>query len=256
MRHGDLARLANETGISIETLVRQREIGLDNPAYRFERDAALFAYLLAEANRLKGRSWLDVGADTGAVSLYLSEILRSTDFTLCDVHTPPQSTSVRHSTARDSTSLIAASILYFSAMSFSTPGQRDPALEDSRRIARRNVIVAEDPKKTEADRRWTYQDDPGGTYRGLKEWRALFILLSFSIVFEAPLGDHLHSRLSLHQILYTRISGGRRGLKAGRIAAGLPIPLRPCVSVDNHNVNSQLRLEGFRVIVGYYPCNY
>ena len=48
-RQDDLARLANETGISLEMLVQQRDKGLDNPSYSFERDAALFAYFLAEA---------------------------------------------------------------------------------------------------------------------------------------------------------------------------------------------------------------
>jgi SAM-dependent methyltransferase len=195
-RHGDLARLANETGISLETLVHQRDIGLDNPAYRFERDAAFFAYFLAEANRLKGCSWLDVGANTGAVSLYLSEILRSTDFTLCDVHTPPRSNfPVRHI---DGTRLDypdhSVDLVLFSYVLHHAADNAIPLLRDARRIARRNVIVTEDPKETEADRRWAYQDDPGGTYRGLREWRALFILLGFSIVYEASLSHHAHSR--------------------------------------------------------------
>ena len=195
-RHGDLARLANETGISLETLVHQLDIGLDNPAYRFKRDAALFAYFLAEANRLRGCSWLDVGADTGAVSLYLSEILRSTDFTLCDVHTPPRSNfPVRHI---DGTRLDypdrSFDLVLFSYVLHHAADNTIQLLRDARRIARRNVIVAEDPKETEADRRWAYQDDPGGIFRGLREWRALFTLLGFSIVHEAPLSHHAHSR--------------------------------------------------------------
>ena len=81
---GALKPISKRFGIRLETLQRQKDIGLDNPAYRFHRDEGLFSYFVSHAERFRGCSWLDVGADTGAVSLYLSEIFGSTNFELCD----------------------------------------------------------------------------------------------------------------------------------------------------------------------------
>ena len=67
-------------------------------------------------------------------------------------------------------------------------------LRDAHRIARRHVIVAEDPKVTETDYRWAHQDDRRGTFRGLKEWRDLFALLGFALVHDEPLDCRGHSR--------------------------------------------------------------
>ena len=82
---GDLSRISKQYGIRLETLRQQKDTGLDNPAYRFHRDEGFLSYFASHAEVLKGCSWLDVGAGTGVVSLYLSEVLGSTNFELCDV---------------------------------------------------------------------------------------------------------------------------------------------------------------------------
>jgi SAM-dependent methyltransferase len=195
-RDGNLARLARETGIRQETLEWQRDSGLDNPAYRFERDQGLLSYLVAHAGELKGCSWLDVGADTGAVSVYLSEIFQSTNFALCDVTVPARTNfpvreidGTRLDYERDSFDLV-----FFSYVLHHASENTISLLRDAHRIARRHVIVAEDPKVTETDYRWAYQDDPRGTFRGLKEWRDLFALLGFALVHDEPLDCRGHSR--------------------------------------------------------------
>jgi SAM-dependent methyltransferase len=195
-RNGDLARLARETGIRQETLEHQRESGLDNPAYRFERDRGLLSYLIAHAAELKGCSWLDVGANTGAVNVYLSEILQSTDFALCDVTVPPRTNfpvrkidGTRLDYEPDSFDLVL-----FNYVLHHASDNAISLLRDAHRIARRYVIVTEDPKITEADHHWAYQDDRRGTYRGLKEWRELFAMLGFALVHDEPLDCRGHSR--------------------------------------------------------------
>ena len=193
---GDLSQVGRATGIKLETLQHQRDEDLDNPSYRFHRDSAFFSYLATRAEDLKGCSWLDVGADTGALSVYVSEILNSSDFALCDVHTPRKSNfPVRRI---DGTRLDYADasfdLVFFSYVLHHAGDDAIPLLRDAHRIARRYVIVLEDPKETDADCRWAYQDDRRGTYRGRTEWLALFSAMGFSLILEEPLDCYGHSR--------------------------------------------------------------
>ncbi|MGH8603897.1 MAG: hypothetical protein ACREXR_14350, partial [Gammaproteobacteria bacterium] len=41
----DLSQISEKFGIRLETLQRQRDTGLDNPAYRFHRDEGFLSYL-------------------------------------------------------------------------------------------------------------------------------------------------------------------------------------------------------------------
>jgi SAM-dependent methyltransferase len=195
-RRRDFADVASRMRITATTIERQLALGLDNPVYRFQRDAALFEYLLDHARELQGCSWLDVGADTGALSVYLAEILKSENFTLCDVHVP------RHTNFPierfDGTALTypdhSFDLVLFSYVLHHAGDNTIALLRDAHRIARRYVFVTEDPKETDADYRWAYEDDRRGTYRGLTEWRALLALVGFKIVHEAPLDCAVHTR--------------------------------------------------------------
>lgn len=193
---GDLLPISRKFGIPLEVLREQRDLGLDNPAYRFHRDAAFFSYFLSQTESLNGCSWLDVGAGTGAVSVYLSNILRPSKIELCDIYLPDQSNyPVKQF---DGTRLDYESgsfdIVFFNYVLHHAADNTIPLLRDARRIARRYVVVAEDPKETGQDRLWAYKHDERGTFRGLKEWRELFALIGFSTVLEVPLDSHVHSR--------------------------------------------------------------
>jgi hypothetical protein len=151
--------------------------------------------LLSHADELKGCSWLDVGADTGALIVYLSEILRSETFELCDVQlAPPATFPYGRSPAPSWTTRTTASTWSSSAMSSITPATTP---------LRSCATPIESPgstsscwriKETEADHRWTYADDRAGTFRDRKEWLALFSVLAFSVVHEQALDCHPHPR--------------------------------------------------------------
>ena len=156
---GELSPICEKFGIRLETPQRQGDLGLDDPAYRFHRDARFFSYFVSNAESFRGCSWLDVGAGTGAMSLYLSEIFHSTDFELCDVQVPPHSNApVRQI---DGTHLDYKSdsfdLVFFSYILHHAADNTIPLLRDAHRIARRYVAVTEDPKETAADRLWAYK---------------------------------------------------------------------------------------------------
>jgi SAM-dependent methyltransferase len=192
----DLSEVAQATGIRLETLTQQRDAGLDNPAYRFHRDRALLSYIVSHVDELRGCSWLDVGAGTGAVSVYFSEILKSSAFELCDVNVATRTNfPVRQidgmtlDYGRNSFDLVL-----FSYVLHHAGDNAIPLLRDAHRITRKLVIVAEDPKETLSDCVWAYQDDKRGTFRGRKEWLELFSMLGFSVAHEHPLDCQGHSR--------------------------------------------------------------
>jgi hypothetical protein len=54
--------------------------------------------------------------------------------------------------------------------------------------------VTEDPKETDDDCLWAYAHDRWGTFRGRKEWRALFSAIGFSLIYEKDLDCEPHSR--------------------------------------------------------------
>ena len=144
---GDLSKISKQYRIRLETLQHQKDVGLDNPAYRFLRDVGFFSYFVAHADSLRGCSWLDVGAGTGVASLYLSEILGSTNFELCDV-----SVAVRSSfpvKQIDGTHLDHESnsfdLVFFSYVLHHAGDKTIQLLRDAHRIARRYVVVTEDP---------------------------------------------------------------------------------------------------------------
>jgi SAM-dependent methyltransferase len=193
---GDLLPTSHKFGIPLNVLRQQRNMGLDNPAYRFHRDAAFFLHFISQAETLNGCSWLDVGAGTGAMSVYLSNILRSTNFELCDVHPPAHSNfPVKRI---DGTHLDYGSnsfdLVFFNYVLHHAADNTISLLRDAHRIARRYVVITEDPKETVQDCLWAYKHDDRGTFRGLKEWKELFTLVGFSTVFETALDDHVHRR--------------------------------------------------------------
>jgi SAM-dependent methyltransferase len=193
---GDLSQISKQYGIRLETLQRQRETGLDNPAYRFHRDEGFLSYLASYAESLKGCSWLDVGADTGAVSVYLSEILDSTSFELCDVMLAPQSNFPVRKIAGTHLDYENNSfdLVFFSYVLHHAADDTIQLLRDAHRIARKYVIVTEDPKETDDDCLWAYVHDRRGTFRGRKEWRDLFSAIGFSLIYEKELDCEPHSR--------------------------------------------------------------
>lgn len=192
----DLSPISREFGIPLDVLHEQRDRGLDNPAYRFHRDAAFFSHFLFLSKSLAGCSWLDVGAGTGALSVYLSNILNSAQFELCDVD-PPQHSNFPVKRI-DGTHLEYESdsfdMVIFNYVLHHAADSTIPLLRDAHRIARRYVIVTEDPKESAQDRLWAYKHDARGTFRGLREWRELFALVGFSTVLETSLDDHVHTR--------------------------------------------------------------
>jgi hypothetical protein len=195
-KYTDLTPMSHAKGISITTLERQRDAGFDIPAQRFQRDGGLLRYFGAHADELTGCTWLDVGAGTGCVSVYLSEILRSTQFELCDVHVEPRTNFPVRPISGPGLPYPNKSfdIVLFSYVLHHAADDTITLLTDAHRIARRYVVITEDPRETDADCRWAHTHDRHGTFRGLKEWRALFALLGFSLIHEEPLDNHVHSR--------------------------------------------------------------
>lgn len=195
-QEGDLSEISKRHGIRLMTLQRQKETGLDNPAYRFHRDKAFFSYLAAHADSLRGSSWLDVGAGTGALSLYLSEMLESTSFELCDVALPSSSNFPVKKIVGTQLDYECNSfdLVFFSYVLHHAGDDTIQLLRDGRRIARKYVLITEDPRQTEEDRLWAYVHDKGGTFRGRKEWLQLFSILGFSLIYDTPLSSDVHSR--------------------------------------------------------------
>jgi Methyltransferase domain len=193
---GDLSEISERYGIRLTTLQQQKDMGLDNPAYRFHRDESFFSYFASHAESLKGSSWLDVGADRGAVSLYLSEILDSTNFELCDVTLAPRCNfPVKQITGTQlDYECNSFDLVLFSYVLHHAADDTIQLLRDAQRIARKYVVVTEDPKETEADYFWAYAHDKRGTFRGRKEWRQLFSITGFSLVHEKALNCEVHSR--------------------------------------------------------------
>ncbi|MDQ3563140.1 MAG: class I SAM-dependent methyltransferase [Pseudomonadota bacterium] len=193
---GDLSQISEKFGIRLETLQRQRDTGLDNPAYRFHRDEGFLSYFASHAEVLKGCSWLDVGANTGAVSLYLSEILDSSNFELCDITVARRSNFPVKKIAGTHLDYESNSfdLVFFSYVLHHAADNTIQLLRDAHRIARKYVVVTEDPKETQDDYLWAYMHDRGGTFRGRKEWRELFSTLGFSVVYEKALDCQPHSR--------------------------------------------------------------
>ena len=208
---GDLSKISTQYRIRLETLQHQKDVGLDNPAYRFHRDEGFFSYFVAHADSFRRCSWLDVGAGTGAVSLYLSEILGSTNFELCDVSVAARSSFPVKQI--DGTHLNHESnsfdLVFFSYVLHHAGDNTIQLLRDAHRIARRYVAVTEDPKETAEDYLWAYKHDKQGTFRGLKEWKELFSTMDFSLVYEIALDCRVHSR---HFFLLAPKKDGRRSL--------------------------------------------
>ncbi len=193
---GNLAEISARYGIDVGLLERQRDAGIDNPAYRFYRDGGFFSYFAANAAIFKGSSWLDVGADTGAVSLYLSELLASKSFELCDVTVAPRALfPVRRITGeRLDYEPNSFDIVFFSYVLHHAADDTIQLLRDARKVARKYVVVTEDPKENADDYYWAYMHDKRGTFRGCKEWRQLFDVVGLSIVHDEALNPELHSR--------------------------------------------------------------
>ncbi len=194
-RDDDLAEYATRWGIRPPTLDRMLREGLDTPGYRFRRDAAFYDYFASRTD-LQGTSWLDVGAHSGCVDAYLSDMLNATALELCDVDVVPKTAyPVRQI---DGTRLDypdgSFDLVFFTYVLHHAADHTLPLLRDAHRIARRHVVVLEDPKETEQDYRWAYRHDKAATFRGLREWRELFDVLGFDVAYEAPLSDDIHSR--------------------------------------------------------------
>lgn len=199
LRHkheGNLAEISQRYGISVDTLTRQRDGGHDNPAYRFARDKALFDWLAANRAELTGGSWLDVGAYTGCVDVYLSEMLQSDDFKLCDVDIAEKAFFPVTKFSGSSLDFEAGSfdMVFFSYVLHHAAENTIDLLQDAHRIARKYVVILEDVKETDADYRWAYRHDKAGTFRGRREWKKLFAALNFTIVADEPLSCEVHSR--------------------------------------------------------------
>ena len=130
------------------------------------------------------------------MSLYLSEILDSTNFELCDITVAasfklPVKKIAGTPLDYESNSLISS---FFSYILHHAADNTIQLLRDAHRIARKYVVVTEDPKETQDDYLWAYMHDRGGTFRGRKEWRELFSTLGFSVVYEKALDCQPHSR--------------------------------------------------------------
>jgi SAM-dependent methyltransferase len=193
---GDLSNISKQYGIRLTTLQRQKEIGFDNPAYRFYRDKPLFCYLASHADTLRGSSWLDVGADKGALSLYLSEMLESRTFELTDVTVPSSGNFPVKQMAGTKLDYECNSfdLVLFSYVLHHAGDDTIQLLRDARRIARNYVFVTEDLRQTEEDCVWAYAHDRWGTFRGRKEWLQLFSVIGFSLIYDKALNSDVHSR--------------------------------------------------------------
>ena len=192
----DLPAIARRYGIAEKTLADQMQRGFDNPAYRFDRDRAFYDYIHSQRSILRGSSWLDVGADTGTVNVYLSEMLDSKSFQLIDINIAPKTNFpvLKFDGKHLSYDTGSFDLIFFTYVLHHAADNAITLLEDAHRIARRHVIVLEDPKETEDDYRWAYKHDRSGTFRGRLEWLKLFDLLKYDVIHEAALGSQIHSR--------------------------------------------------------------
>ena len=127
---------------------------------------------------------------------YLTESLGSSEFELCD--RVPASRSNFPVKKVNGTSLDYPSksfdLVFFSYVLHHAADDAIQLLRDAHRIARKFVIVTEDPKETHDDYLWAYVHDKRGTFRGTKEWIDLFSALGFSVVHQAKLDGVPHSR--------------------------------------------------------------
>lgn len=191
-----LGELAFRYPIKLGTLQRMVREGLDNPSYRFHRDAAFYDHFVPWSAQLKGASWLDVGADSGCVDAYLADMTGSDRIELVDINVaaksayPVKQFDGQHLDYPDN----SFDLVFFTYVLHHAADSTLGLLRDAHRIAAKHVIVLEDPKETAADLRWAYKHDPRGTFRGLREWRELFALTGFTVVHDAPLGADIHSR--------------------------------------------------------------
>jgi SAM-dependent methyltransferase len=139
---------------------------------------------------------LDVGADSGALSVYLSAMLDSENFELCDVELAPRSNFPVRKTAGTHLEYVDNSfdLVLFCYVLHHAGENTIQLLQDAHRIARKYVIVLEDPKETDNDCLWAYVHDRRGTFRGLKEWRDMFSAIGFSLIYEKELDGDPHTR--------------------------------------------------------------
>jgi ubiquinone/menaquinone biosynthesis C-methylase UbiE len=194
--------IAAQLQIPESLLHEQFEAGFDVPAYRFTRDLEFYKWLVENKATFKGMSWLDVGADFGCVSAYISAIIESKNMQLCDIALRP-----KHNfdiKLFDGKSLDyddrSVDIVLFSFVLHHASSSTIQLLKDARRISRKHVFVLEDPKETAEDDVWGYYHDKSGVFRSLKEWRSLFDLLGFDIAAERQLSPEIHSRHFFHPI--------------------------------------------------------
>jgi SAM-dependent methyltransferase len=186
-----------------ETLLREQfDAGFDIPSYRFKRDGAFFKWLVDNKATFKGMSWLDVGADRGCVSAYISAVIESTDMKLCDIAIQPKHNFEIQKFDGKSLDYEDKSfdIVLFSFVLHHASSSTIQLLKDARRISRKHVFVLEDPKETAQDDIWGYYHDKSGVFRSLTEWRALFDLLGFDVAAERALSPEVHSRHFFHLV--------------------------------------------------------
>jgi SAM-dependent methyltransferase len=191
-----LDKVAREFNLPESMLADQLKRGLDNPGYRFARDAGFFRWLDKNRTDLKGISWLDVGACSGCVSAYMSHYFQSTDMELLDI----DETAKRNFDVKlfDGSSLDypdnSFDIVMFSYVLHHAADDTIKLLKDAHRIARKYVLVLEDSKEKREDYYWAFRHDKRGTFRGLKEWRYLFKEIGFDIETDCALSNEIHSR--------------------------------------------------------------
>ncbi|MDP8908373.1 MAG: class I SAM-dependent methyltransferase [Chloroflexota bacterium] len=194
-REDDLGAYATRYGIRRSTLERMLREGLDVPGYRFHRDGAFYDYFATRTD-LHQTSWLDVGAGSGCVDAYLADMLSPDMLELCDLHVPPD--TVYPVRQIDGAGLDypnkSFDLVFFTYVLHHAADDAIPLLRASHRIARRHVVVLEDPKETQDDYLWAYRHDKAATFRGRREWRELFHVLGFDVAYETPLSDDIHSR--------------------------------------------------------------
>lgn len=192
----DFAEVGREFGLNPQVLIEQQAKGFDVPGYRFSRDGGFFHWLNANREKLKGMSWIDVGAGTGCVSAYMKEYLGSTDMSLWDVDVPSKTnfTVNQFDGKRLNFPDKSVDIVLFAFVLHHASGHTVQLLQDAHRIARKHVFVLEDPKDTAQDFEWAYRHDKSGTFRTTGEWIKLFQLTGFEVADDIKLSDEIHSR--------------------------------------------------------------